>query len=84
MAKITTVTAPDARTARTRWVDLQQAADHAGVGPAHLMQAISGHQIRVTTAHPQRPGEPMVPLGDVDLWARQQQLTKAVTGRLQP
>jgi hypothetical protein len=48
------------------WVDLALAADYAGVAVEVLVQAITARQVRASTSHPERPGDWMVPLVDLD------------------
>jgi hypothetical protein len=48
------------------WVDLPLAADYAGVSVDVLVQAITARQVRASTSHPERPGDWLVPLADLD------------------
>ena len=52
--------------AANNWVDLHLAAVYAGVAVDVLVQAVTARQVRATTSHPDRPGDWMVPLVDVD------------------
>ena len=52
--------------AANNWVDLQLAAVYAGVAVDVLVQAVTAREVRATTSHPDRPGDWMVPLVDVD------------------
>jgi len=52
--------------ATNNWVDLHLAAVYAGVTVDVLVQAVTARQVRATTSHPDRPGDWMVPLVDVD------------------
>ena len=59
--------------ATNNWVDLQLAADYAGVALDVLVQAITAREVRAITSHPDRQGDWMVPLADVDhRWRREQ------------
>jgi hypothetical protein len=50
------------------WVNLQVAAEYTGV-PAHmLVEAITGREVQATASHPERHGDWMVPLADLDQW----------------
>jgi hypothetical protein len=59
------------------WVDLQLAAEYAGRPVDVLVQAITARDVRAITSHPDRPGDWMVPLADVDLWCRRQRSVRA-------
>jgi hypothetical protein len=59
--------------AANNWVDLQLGAEYAGVPVAVLVQAVTARQVRAITAHPDRPGDWMVPLADVDQWWHRRQ-----------
>jgi hypothetical protein len=50
------------------WVDLQVAAEYTGVPAEVLVAAITGREVRVTASHPERSGDWMVPLADLDQW----------------
>jgi hypothetical protein len=52
------------------WVDLEMAAEYAGVHVGTLVLAITEREIRAITSHPDRPGDWMVPLAEVDQWCR--------------
>ena len=52
--------------AANNWVDLHLAAVYAGVAVDVLVQAVTARQVRASTSHPDRPGDWMVPLVDVD------------------
>jgi hypothetical protein len=64
--------------ATNNWVDLQLAAEYAGVAVDVLVQAITARQVRASTSHPDRPGDWMLPLADVDQWWRRRQLVKTL------
>jgi hypothetical protein len=55
------------------WVDLEVAADYAGVPVGSIIDAVTEREIRTVTSHPERPGDWMVPLADVDMWWRRRQ-----------
>lgn len=57
--------------ASNNWVDLQLAAEYADVAVDMLVRAITVREVRAITSHPDRPGDWMVPLADVDQWRRQ-------------
>jgi hypothetical protein len=50
------------------WVDLRVAADYADVPLDALVDAVTARQIRAITSHPERPGDWMVPLAEVERW----------------
>jgi hypothetical protein len=50
------------------WVDMALAADYVGVPVDMLVVAIMARDVRASTSHPDRPGDWMVPLADVDQW----------------
>lgn len=60
------------------WVDLRVAADYAGVPADVLVAAVTAREVRAITSHPDRPGDWMVPLADVDQWWRRRELTRVV------
>lgn len=60
------------------WVDLRVAADYSGVPVDVLVAAVTAREVRAITSHPDRPGDWMVPLADVDQWWRRRQLTRVV------
>ena len=62
------------------WVDLALAAEYADVPVDVIVDAVTNRELRASTAHPDRPGDWMVPLGDVDQWWRRRQLVRAVFG----
>lgn len=49
-------------------VDLHLAAVFAGVAVDVLVQAVTARQLRASTAHPDRPGDWMVSVTDVQQW----------------
>ena len=58
------------------WVDLRVAADYAAVPVDVLVEAVTAREVRALTSHPDRPGDWMVPLADVDQWWRRRRLTR--------
>jgi hypothetical protein len=50
------------------WVDLRMAADYADVPLDVLVDAVTARKIRSIASHPERPGDWMVPLAEVELW----------------
>jgi hypothetical protein len=50
------------------WVDLRLAAEYTGVPLETLVDAITGREVRATASHPERYGDWMVPLADLDQW----------------
>jgi hypothetical protein len=50
------------------WVELRVAAEYAGVPVDVLVDAITGREVRATASHPERQGDWMVPLADLDQW----------------
>lgn len=52
------------------WMDLSEAAARAGVSYCTLVDAVTNREVRATTTHPSWPGDWMVPVLDVDQWAR--------------
>jgi hypothetical protein len=63
------------------WVDLRVAAEYAGVPVDVLVGAVTAREVRAITSHPDRPGDWMVPLADVDQWWRRRELTRVVLDR---
>jgi hypothetical protein len=61
------------------WMELQDAAEYAGVGYDDLVEAVTTRQVRASTTHPARPGDWMVPMSDVDHWAQQHALQRVPT-----
>lgn len=61
------------------WLDLDCAAAIFGLTRREIVEAVTNHNIRATTAYPGHPGEWMVPMGDVELWIRQRNLLRAVS-----
>lgn len=51
------------------WMDLPTAADYAGVTYCTLVDAVTHREVRATTTHPQRPGDWLVPMIDVENWS---------------
>ena len=64
--------------ASNNWVDLSLAAVYASVSVDVIVQAITARQVRASTSHPDRPGDWMVPLADVDQWRQRRQLVITV------
>lgn len=64
---------PFSALAANNWVDLQLAAVYADVAVDVLVQAVTARQVRAITSHPDRPGDWMVPLVDVDQWWHRRQ-----------
>ena len=62
--------------ATDNWVDLQLAAEYAGVPVDLLVQAVTARKVHATTSHPDRLGDWMVPLAGVDQWWQQRQSVK--------
>jgi hypothetical protein len=57
--------------ATDNWVDLPLAAEYAVVPVDVVVQAIMTREVQAITFHPDRPGDWMVPLADLDhLWGR--------------
>lgn len=52
------------------WMDLDAAADYSGVPVAELLAAASSGALPATVTHPRRPGDWMVRMDDVDMWAQ--------------
>jgi hypothetical protein len=52
------------------WVDLRVAADYADVPFDVLVEAVTDRKIRSIAAHPERPGDWLVHLAEVELWWR--------------
>jgi hypothetical protein len=50
------------------WIDLQLAAEYAGVQLDVIVGAITEREVRATASHPERFGDWMVPLADLDQW----------------
>jgi hypothetical protein len=50
------------------WVDLQLAAEYTGVPLDIIVGAITDREVRATASHPERYGDWMVPLADLDQW----------------
>lgn len=59
------------------WVDLEVAADYAGVPIGTIIEAVTERQVRAITSHPDRLGDWMVPLAEVDDWWRRRQLQRS-------
>ena len=62
--------------ASNNWVDLPLAAEYAGVPVDVVVQAVTSRQVRGISSHPDRPGDWMVPLADVDEWWRRRRLVR--------
>lgn len=60
------------------WMDLRTAADYVGVRYGELVDAVTNRQVRATTTLPQRLGDWMVPMVDVELWAKHRSHPEAV------
>jgi hypothetical protein len=58
----------DAITDRELRVDLRLAAEYTGVKLDVLVDAITSREVRATATHPERYGDWMVPLADLDQW----------------
>ena len=54
--------------ATNNWVDLTLAADFAQLPVDVLVQAVTDRELRSVTSHPDRPGDWMVRLADVEQW----------------
>lgn len=63
------------------WVDLSVAAEYAGVPVDVMVGAVTAREVRAITSHPDRPGDWMVPLTDVDLWWRRRELVRVPVGQ---
>jgi hypothetical protein len=50
------------------WVDLRVAAEYSDVPFNVLVDAVTDRKIRSITSHPERPGDWLVPLAEVELW----------------
>jgi hypothetical protein len=50
------------------WVELRVATEYTGVSRDVLVEAITRREVRATARHPDRPGDWMVPLVDLDQW----------------
>jgi len=61
------------------WLDLSDASKYAGVDYDELVDAITARQVRASTTQPERPGDWMVPVSDVDQWAGRCVLSPAAT-----
>jgi hypothetical protein len=64
--------------ASNNWVDIHLAADYAGVPVEMLVQAITAREVRAITSHPDRLGDWMVPLADMDQWWRGRELVRSL------
>jgi len=64
-------------TVAERWFDLTTAAQHAGVTYGELVDAVTSRHLRTTTTLPQRLGDWMVPMVDVDRWSGDRRLAGA-------
>lgn len=64
--------------ATNNWVDLRLAAVYAGVEIVVLVQAVTAREVRAITSHPDRPGDWMVALSDVDRWWGRRQSVRTV------
>jgi len=64
--------------ASDNWVDLQLAADYASLPVDVIVQAVTAREVRAITSHPDRPGDWMVPLADVDQWWARRELVRTV------
>jgi hypothetical protein len=62
--------------AANNWVDLELAADYAGLPVAVLVRAVTARELRASTSHPDRPGDWMVPIVEVDQWWHSRQLVQ--------
>lgn len=51
------------------WMDLEAAADYSGVAYAELLAAAAQGLLPATRHYPKRPGDWMVTMDDVDVWA---------------
>lgn len=68
---------PVTAVATNNWVNLALPAEYAGVAVNELVQAITARQVRASTSHPDRPGDWVVPLADVDQWWLHRQSVEA-------
>jgi hypothetical protein len=64
--------------ASDNWVDLQLAADYASLPVDVIVQAVTAREVRAITSHPDRPGDWMVQLADVDQWWRHRQSVRTL------
>ncbi len=64
--------------AADNWVDLQLAAVYADVAVAVLVQAVTVREVRAITSHPDREGDWMVQLADVDQWWQRRQSVRTL------
>jgi hypothetical protein len=62
--------------AANNWVDLELAAEYAGLPVAVLVEAVTVRELLASTSRPDRPGDWMVPLADVDQWWQRRQLVR--------
>jgi hypothetical protein len=62
--------------AANNWVDLDLAAEYAGLPVAVLVEAVTARELRASTSHPDRLGDWMVPLVEVDEWWQRRQLVR--------
>jgi hypothetical protein len=62
--------------AANNWVDLPLAAEYAGLPVAVVVQAVTDRELQATTSHPDRPGDWMVPLVEIDQWWQRRQLVR--------
>ena len=62
--------------AANNWVDLELAAEYAGLPIAVLVEAVTARELRASTVHPDRPGDWMVALVEVDEWWQRRQLVR--------
>ena len=52
------------------WMDLEAAADYSGITFAELLAAAGQGALPATVTHPQRPGDWMVRMDDLELFSR--------------
>jgi hypothetical protein len=50
------------------WLPMDVAAEYAGVSVDMLVDAITGREVRASVTHPERRGDWMVPIADLDNW----------------
>lgn len=59
------------------WLDLGDAASHAGVARGEIVVAIARLQLHAISTHPSRPGELMVAQSHLDAWMKGREGTES-------
>ncbi len=58
------------------WVDLRLAAEYADIPVDVMVQAVTAREVPAISTHPERPGDWMVTLADVDQWWHRRELVR--------